>query len=114
MAVYRNNYVDPKTGKRKQADVWWYDFIYAGKRIRESAQTTRKGLAKEAEKRRRLELERAQTGAPVDKPGDRQAVVLPLAEGTQAARAQERRAGAITGTGTKSARCRGPKPFTQR
>ena len=35
-----------------------YEFWFAGKRIRESAKTTRKTLAVEAEKRRRLELEK--------------------------------------------------------
>lgn len=71
MSVYRRKYKDPKTGELLEAAVWWYEFIYAGHRIRESAQTTRKTLAVEAEKKRRLELERAMTGAPVAKRGDR-------------------------------------------
>lgn len=66
MALVRPTYTDKKTGERKQSAVWWYEFIYAGKRIRESAKTTRKTLAAEAEKRRRLELERAMTGVPVE------------------------------------------------
>ncbi len=57
MALFRPKYTDKKTGERKQAAVWWYDFIYAGRRICESAKTTRKTIAKEAEKKRRLELE---------------------------------------------------------
>ena len=64
-------YRAPNTGKLVEAAVWWYEFTYAGKRIRESAKTTRKTLAVEAEKKRRLELERAMTGAPVSKRGDR-------------------------------------------
>ena len=35
MSVYRPTYTDQKTGKPKQARLWWYDFNYAGKRIRE-------------------------------------------------------------------------------
>ena len=48
--------------------MWWSGFIYAGKRIRESAKTTRKSIAVEAEKRKRLELERAYAGLPVEAP----------------------------------------------
>jgi integrase len=51
-------------GVYKRGDTWWYEFVYAGKRIRESAKTTRKNIAIEAEKRRRLELERAMAGLP--------------------------------------------------
>lgn len=71
MAVYQPKYKDPKTGETKKSDVWWYEFIYAGKRIRESAKTTRKTVAKEAEKNRRLELERAMAGLPVEAPENR-------------------------------------------
>ena len=44
MAVFQRN------GK------WYFEFVYDGQRIRESAKTTRKTIAIEAEKRRRLEL----------------------------------------------------------
>jgi integrase len=54
MAVYRR-------GKS-----WWYSFIYAGKRVQESAKTSRKTLAVEAERARRLELERALCGFPTE------------------------------------------------
>lgn len=64
MAVYRPKYTDPKTGERKEQAVWWFDFTFAGKRITESTKTTRKTLAQESEKRRRLELERALVGLP--------------------------------------------------
>src|ERR1051326_231934 len=43
---------------------WWIDFTIAGKRIRESTETTRKTVAKAYEDRRRLELERALAGLP--------------------------------------------------
>lgn len=68
MAVYRPTYRDPKTGERRQSRIWWYEFIFAGRRIRESARTTRKTLAIEAEKRRRAELERALAGLPAAEP----------------------------------------------
>lgn len=68
MSVYQPKYRDPKTKELKPADVWWYEFIFHGKRIRESAHTTRKTIALEAEKRRRLELERAAAGLPVEEP----------------------------------------------
>lgn len=48
----------------KRGGVWWYEFVYAGKRIRESAKTTKKTIAAEVEKQRRLELERALAGLP--------------------------------------------------
>ena len=66
MSVYRPTYKDPKTGETKEAAVWWYEFTYAAKRIRESAKTTRKTIAVEAEKRRKLELQRAYAGLPVE------------------------------------------------
>ena len=51
--------------------MWWYDFIFAGKRIRESAHTTRKTVAAEAEKSRRRALERSLAGMPVEAARDR-------------------------------------------
>jgi hypothetical protein len=62
MSVYRPKYRNPETGKMKERPVWWYEFVYAGQRIRESAKTTRKTIAVEAEKQRRLALERARAG----------------------------------------------------
>jgi integrase len=41
----------------KRGDVWWYKFRFANRPIRESAKTASKTVAKEAEKRRRRELE---------------------------------------------------------
>jgi hypothetical protein len=68
MGVFRPTYKDPKTGERRQSRIWWYEFCIAGRRIRESARTTRKTVAIEAENRRRLELERALAGLPTNEP----------------------------------------------
>lgn len=67
MAVYRPTYKDPKTGKKKQQAVWWYNFTFAGRRIQESSKSTRKTVATEAEKNRRLELEKTFAGMPTEK-----------------------------------------------
>jgi hypothetical protein len=50
----------------KRGDTWWYEFIFAGKRVRESAKTGRKTVAIDAERRRRLELEKTLAGIPVE------------------------------------------------
>jgi integrase len=55
----------------KRGGVWWYSFIFAGKRVQESAKTSRKTIAAEAEKNRRLELERTLAGIPVEKKTNR-------------------------------------------
>ncbi len=57
MSVYRRKYRDPKTGEVKESRVWWYDFWFAGKRICESTKVTQKTRAKDAETKRRRELE---------------------------------------------------------
>jgi len=49
----------------RRGNIYWYSFVFAGRRIQESARTTRKTLAIEAEKQRRRELERALAGLPV-------------------------------------------------
>lgn len=49
-------------GVYKRGQNWYYEFIFAGKRIKESARTTRKWVAVEAERNRRLELEKALSG----------------------------------------------------
>lgn len=71
MAVYRPKYKDPKTGSPIHSAVWWYEFTFAGRRVRESAKTTRKTVAIEAKKHRRAELERAHAGLPIEKPEHR-------------------------------------------
>lgn len=50
----------------KRKNVYWYEFIFAGKRIRESAKTASRTVAKEAEKDRRRELERTLAGLPAE------------------------------------------------
>ena len=76
MAVCRPTYTDLQTGEKKQAAIWWYGFTYAEKRIQESAKTTRRTIAVEGEKRRKLELERALAGLPSEKATDRIRTVL--------------------------------------
>jgi integrase len=55
----------------KRGETYWYEFIFAGKRIRESARTRSKTVAKEAEKDRRRSLERTLAGLPAEKREDR-------------------------------------------
>ena len=50
----------------KRGDVWWYEFIFAGKRVRESAKTPSKTVARQAEQNRRRALERTLAGLPCD------------------------------------------------
>jgi hypothetical protein len=45
----------------KRGGVWWYKFYFAGQFIRESAKSTSKTVAKDAENQRRRELEQAFT-----------------------------------------------------
>ena len=51
----------------KRGKVWWYEFIFAGRRVRESAKTSRKTIAGEAERNRRLELEKTLSGMSIEK-----------------------------------------------
>jgi integrase len=53
MAIYRPT---------KDSKVWWYDFIFEGQRVRESAKTRSKTVAKDAAKARRRELEETYNG----------------------------------------------------
>ena len=46
----------------RRGDVWWYEFLFARRRVRESAKTTSKTVAKQAEQNRRRELERGFNG----------------------------------------------------
>jgi integrase len=55
----------------KRGGIWWFEFYYKGKRIRESADTSRKTIALAAEKGRHLELERASVGLPSIAPEER-------------------------------------------
>ena len=58
MSVYKPTYTDKKTGETKQQKIWWYHFTFAGRHVQESSKSTRKTIAIEAEKKRRLELEK--------------------------------------------------------
>lgn len=71
MAVYRPKYRDPKSGKLVRSKVYWVEFTMAGKRVRESAKTSRKTVAGEYEKTRRRELEQAYAGLPTEDPANR-------------------------------------------
>ena len=55
----------------KRGGTWWYKFIFAGKIVRESAKTSRKTVAQEGERNRRLELEKTLAGIPLEKREDR-------------------------------------------
>ena len=55
----------------KRGNSYHYEFLFAGKRIRESAHTTSKTVAKEAEKNRKRELERTLAGLPATDRMDR-------------------------------------------
>ena len=46
----------------KRGRIWWYKFYFANNLVRESAKTSSKTLAKEAEKQRRRELEEGYNG----------------------------------------------------
>ena len=46
----------------KRGKIWSYEFVFAGRRIRESAKTTSKTVAKLAEQQRRRELEKGFNG----------------------------------------------------
>jgi hypothetical protein len=70
MPIFLPIYKDPKTGEIKQSNIYWYDFRFLGKRVRESAKTTSKTLARQAEKNRRRELEEGINGL-VDNRDDR-------------------------------------------
>ncbi len=65
MAIYQPSYKD-KDGNLKKSETWRYRFYFAGHKIDESAKTTRKTLARDAEKQRRRELERAHAGLPTE------------------------------------------------
>src|SRR5579864_6695742 len=44
------------------AKIWWYDFVFQGQRVRESAKTRSKTVARDAERTRRRELEETYHG----------------------------------------------------
>lgn len=62
MAVYRPQYKDKRTGKLRHTNTWYYEFIFAGRLVKESAKTTSKTVAMQAEHTRRRELEKGFNG----------------------------------------------------
>ena len=66
MSVFKPKYRD-KDGALVESNVYWYEFTYGAKRIRESAKTTRKTIAVPKQRSGAgLELERAYAGLPVE------------------------------------------------
>lgn len=78
MGVYRPQYTDKKTGELKHTKVWYYEFVFAGRLIKESAKTPSKTVAKEAERQRRRELEQEFNGI-VDARSERVRTIRELA-----------------------------------
>src|SRR5450759_1897416 len=71
MALFQPTYPHRKNRAKKASPYWWIDFTIGDKRIRESTETTRKTIAAQYEKTRRLELERALAGLPSEAPQKR-------------------------------------------
>ena len=55
----------------KRGGIYWWDFVYAGKRYQESTKAKRKTLAVECEKRRKRELEETYTSGRIGDSQDR-------------------------------------------
>jgi integrase len=55
----------------KRGEFYWYEFIFMGRRVRESAKTASKTVAKEAESSHRRALEKTLAGLPSEKREDR-------------------------------------------
>jgi integrase len=55
----------------KRGGVYWFNFIYAGRRVQKSAKTKSKTVAKQAESDYRKQLERVHAGMPAEKRRDR-------------------------------------------
>jgi integrase len=58
---------------------WWYHFLYEGQHIQESAKTRSKSVAKDRERNRRLELDKA-LNSPADRRKDRARTLNELAD----------------------------------
>src|SRR5262245_5352280 len=63
----------------KRGRIWWYEFNFASRRIRESAKTTSKTVAKLAEQQRRRDLEKGFNGLE-DRREDRVRSIAELSE----------------------------------
>lgn len=62
MAVYRPTYTDPKTGKTRKSQTWWYEFVFKGERIQESTKAKNKRTAEQIEAARKTQLARGEVG----------------------------------------------------
>jgi hypothetical protein len=62
MAVYRSKYRDPKTGKLRSSDVWWYELQWDHKRIRKSTNQASKRVAEQMEAAYRTALAKGEVG----------------------------------------------------
>jgi hypothetical protein len=51
----------------KRGNIWWYEFLFARRRVRESAKTTSKTVARLAEQKRRRQLEDGFNGVDDDR-----------------------------------------------
>src|SRR4051812_47579292 len=80
VSVFRPQYKHKQTGELRHTKTWYYKFIFAGRLIKESAKTTSKTVAKEAEKKRRRELEEGFNGL-ADARDERIRSIRTLAEG---------------------------------
>lgn len=78
MGLYRRGPApeDPKKDRR----IWHYEFIFAGRRVRGSTKTWRRGVAEEYEKAERIKLERALAGLPTEDNRQRIATVKQLTD----------------------------------
>jgi len=66
VSTYQNRYKDKKTGNMKTSAQWSYTFMFDGQRIRESAKTTKRTVARMAEANHRRALDAAAaTGKPI-------------------------------------------------
>jgi len=65
-------------GVYKRGEIWWYHFTFAGRRVQKSAKTSSKRVAKDAERKRRRELEEGFNG--LDPRRDRIRTIAGLAE----------------------------------
>jgi integrase len=62
MALFRPTYTDKKTGELKESAVWWYEFVWKGKRIRASTKVTNERKARNIEAAHRTRLAEGRLG----------------------------------------------------
>src|SRR5262245_57923336 len=62
MSIFKPTYKDRNTGERRRSDVYWYEFEFKGERIRESAHTGNKDVARQVEAAHRVRLAKGEVG----------------------------------------------------